>query len=51
VNPESITAVEALVMENCQVSVEEIAEILNMSQGSAHRVIRDVLQFHKVSAR
>jgi hypothetical protein len=38
-------------MENHQVSVNEIAEIHNMSHGSAHHVIHDVLQFHKVSAR
>jgi hypothetical protein len=51
VTPESIAAVEALVMENRRVSVDEIAEILNMSHGSTHHVIHDVLQFHKVSAR
>ncbi|XP_023716821.1 uncharacterized protein LOC111869483 [Cryptotermes secundus] len=48
--PESVAAVEALAMENRQVSVDEIAEILNMNHGSAHHVIHDVLQFHKVSA-
>ena len=32
-------------------SVDKIAEILNMSHGSAHHVIHDVLQLHKVSAR
>ncbi|PNF25487.1 hypothetical protein B7P43_G05936 [Cryptotermes secundus] len=51
VPPESIAAVEALVMENRRVSVDEIAKILNMSHGSAHQVIHDVLQFHKVSTR
>jgi hypothetical protein len=52
VNSESIAAVEALAMENCRASVVEIhiAEILNVSHGSAHHVIDDVLQFHKVSA-
>ncbi|XP_023713882.1 histone-lysine N-methyltransferase SETMAR-like, partial [Cryptotermes secundus] len=47
VTPESVAAVEALVMENGRVSVDEIAE----SHRSAHRVIHDVLRFHKVSAR
>jgi hypothetical protein len=51
VTAESLAAVEALVMENCQVSVDEIAKILNMKYGSAHHVIHDVLQFHKMSAR
>ncbi|PNF37386.1 hypothetical protein B7P43_G16130 [Cryptotermes secundus] len=51
VTPESNAAVEALVMENCRVSVDEIAKLLNMNHGSAHHVIHDGLQFHKVSAR
>jgi ATP-dependent Lon protease len=44
VTPESIAAVEALVMENRRVSVDEIAEILNMSHGSAHHVIQQAVQ-------
>jgi hypothetical protein len=48
--PKTTAAVEALVLENHQVSVVKIAKILNMSHGSAHHVIPDVLQFHKMSA-
>jgi hypothetical protein len=51
VPPESTAAFEALLMENRQMSADEIAKILNMSHRSAHQVIHDVLQFHKVSAR
>jgi len=37
--------------ENCHVTVNEIAAHLDMSHGSAHHIVHDVLQFHKVSAR
>jgi hypothetical protein len=49
--PEAIAAVEAIMMENCHITVHEIAAHLDMSHGSAHRIVHDVLQFHKVSAR
>jgi len=51
VTPEAIAAVEAIVKENCCVTVHEIAACLDMSHGSAHHIFHDVLQFHKVSAR
>ena len=51
VTPESTAAVEAIEMENHRVTVDEIAANLNISHGSAHHVIHDVLRFHKVSAR
>ena len=51
VTPESIAAVEAIVKENRRVTVNEIAAHLDMSHGSAHHIVHDVLQFHKVSAR
>jgi len=44
---EAIAAVEAIVKENRRVTVNEIAAHLDMSHGSAHRIVRDVLQFHK----
>jgi hypothetical protein len=47
VAPEAIAAVEAIVKENRQVMVNEIDAHLDMSHGSAHHIIRDVLQFHK----
>jgi len=39
------------VKENHRVTVHEIAANLDMSHGSAHHIVHDVLQFHKVSAR
>jgi len=51
VTPEAIAAVEAIVKENRCVTVNEIAAHLDVSHGSAHHIIHDVLQFHKVSAR
>jgi len=51
VTPEAIAAVEAIVKENRRVTVHEIAARLDMSHGSAHHIVHDVLQFHKVPAR
>jgi len=36
VTPEAITAVEAIMKENCRVMVNEIAAHLDVSHGSAH---------------
>jgi predicted transcriptional regulator len=47
VPPQLIAAVEAILKENCHVTVNEIAEHLDMSHGSAHHIVRDFLQFHK----
>ena len=49
--PEAIAAVEAIVKENRHVTVHEIATHLTISHGSAHHIVHDVLQFHKVSSR
>jgi len=51
VTPEVIAAFEAIVKENRRVTVLEIAAHLVMSHGSAHHIVNDVLQFHKMSAR
>ena len=51
VTPEPNAAVEAIVKENRRVTVNKIAAYLDMSHGSAHHIVHDVLQFHKVSAR
>ena len=51
VTPEAIAAVEAIVKENRRVTVHEIAAHLDMSHGSAHSIVHEVLQFHQVSAR
>ena len=47
VKPETIAAVEAIVKENRRVTVNEIAAHLDMSHGSAHYIVREVLHFHK----
>jgi len=47
----SIAAVEAIVEENRCVTVNEITAHPDMSHESAHRIIHDVMRFHKVSAR
>jgi len=49
VTPEVIAAVEAIVKENHRVTVIEIAAHLDMSHGSTHRIVHDVLQFHLFS--
>jgi len=51
VTPQNIAAVEATVMENRRVTRNDIAASLKISHGSAHHIVHDVLQFHKVSAR
>jgi hypothetical protein len=47
VTPEAIAAVEETVKENRHVAVNDLAAHLDMSHGSAHRIIHDFLQFHK----
>ena len=51
VTSEATEAVEAIVKENRRVTVHKIAAHLDMSHGSAHHIVLDVLQFHKLSAR
>jgi DNA-binding IclR family transcriptional regulator len=41
VTPEDIAAVEAIVKENCHVALHKIAARLDMSHGSAHRIVHD----------
>ena len=48
---QNIAAVETIVMENRRVTLNDIAACLKISHGSAHHIVHDVLQFHKVSAR
>ena len=40
-----------MVKENRRIKVNEITAHMDMSHGSAHHIVHDVLQFHKVSAR
>jgi len=51
VTPQNIAAVEAIVMENRRVTQNDIAACSKISHDSAHHIVHDVLQFHKVSAR
>ena len=51
VTPQNTAAVEAIVTENRRVTQNDIAACLKISHGSAHHIVYDVLQFHKVSAR
>jgi hypothetical protein len=51
VTPETIAAAEAIGMDNRRVTVNEIAANLNISHGSAHNIIHDLLKLRKVSAR
>ena len=51
VTPDAIAAVEAIVKENLRVTAKEISVHLDMSHGSAHHIVHDILQFHKVSTR
>jgi predicted transcriptional regulator len=47
VTPQAIASVEAIVKENHRVTVNEIAARLNMSRGSAHDIVHDIMQFHR----
>ena len=51
VTPEAIAAVEAIVKENRRVTAHEIAARLDMSHGSTHHIVHDVLQCNEMSAR
>jgi hypothetical protein len=48
--PKAIAAVEAIVKDSRRLTEHEIAAHLDMSDESAHHIVHDVLQFHKVSA-
>jgi len=50
VTPEAIAAVETIMKENPRVTVHEIPAHLDKSHGSAHHIVHEVLQFHKMSA-
>jgi hypothetical protein len=47
VTPETIVPAEAIVKENRRVTVNDIAALLDISHGSAHHIVHDVLQFLK----
>jgi len=50
VTPEAIAAVEAIVKENRHVAVNEIAAHLDTCHGSAHHIVRGVLQLYELCA-
>lgn len=51
VNDENIEKVKKIVLENRRVTEREIASELDISNGSAHTIIHDVLGMRRVSAR
>ena len=44
-------AVNVLILAERRITVEEIAQQLDISTGTAHHIIREVLKFSKVSCR
>ena len=50
VTPEAIAAVEAIEKENRRVTVNEITTHLDISHGSAHHIVHDVLQLCELHA-
>ena len=50
VTPEAIAAVEAIGKENRRVTVNEITTHLDISHGSAHHIVRDVLRLCELHA-
>ena len=49
--PEMVAGVERMLRGNCRITPDEVVSVLNISHGSAHHIIHNVLGFHKVSAR
>ena len=46
-----VAGVERMPRENCHITLDEVVSELNISHGSAHHIIHNVLGFLKVSAR
>ena len=49
--PEMVVGVKRVLRENRRITLDEVVSELNISHGSAHHIIHNVLGFHKVSAR
>ena len=49
--PENQQAVNDFILAERRITVEEIAQQLDISTGTAHHIIREVLKFSKVSCR
>ena len=49
--PEMVAGVERMVRENRRTMLDEVVSELNISYGSAHHIIHNVLGIRKVSAR
>ena len=49
--PEMVAGVERVLMENRHITLDDVVSELNISHGSAHHIIHNVLGFCKVSAR
>ena len=46
--PQAIATVEGIMKENRRVTVNEIVTRLDVSHGSAHHIVRDVLQIKNI---
>jgi len=49
--PHATAEVECIIRENHHVKVNDVVAMLNISHGSAHHTIHEVLQFQHVSVR
>ena len=49
--PEMVAGVECVRKKNRHIMLDDVVSKLNISHGSAHHIIHNVLGFHKVSAR
>jgi hypothetical protein len=48
---QAISKVESVIRENHHVMVDKVATMLDISSGSAHHIIHNMLHFHKVPAK
>jgi histone-lysine N-methyltransferase SETMAR len=51
VTDENVGRADALIRENRRISVEDLSSELDVSIGSAHKIVTDVLKYHKLCAR
>ena len=49
--PEMVAGVKCMQRENRRITLDEVVSELNISHGSAHHIIHNMLGFRKVSAR
>lgn len=49
--PHTIAEVEKLILSDRRITIDEVAEIMELSHGTVHSIVHDKLAFSKVSAR